>query len=227
MKKYFSVFTVLFSLPLFAFAESTVDLQWSICDVSPEIVLEKLEQTDAKQKINGITYYDTASPQYLQDGVTFRIKEKKEGEISSVKIRFAQEIEIPEADCEWDRYGSQIKYTCEVTAPLSDSSSLWSQEQKDFLVRYYHRPNFRALKAYGPYENRKWKLEHKGNKISFDSVDTPEAGPIMELSLKVPYSEKDEMIAKLQHWLEKRDVVLCARQESKTHRLFLAMGILR
>ena len=214
-------------LPLFAFGDSKIDLQFSICDSSPEAVLQKLDQAKAKTKESPITYYDSPLPQYLQDGVSLRTKTKKNANISSVKIRFDREVQIPEANCEWDLYGTQEKYTCEVTASVHHPKHPWSKEQKLFLSRYYQESDLSSLQAFGPYRDRKWKLEHKGEKISFDSVDTDEAGPIMEISQKVPYSQKEETYAKFQHWLRKHGVVLCDRQEPKTARLFRALWILR
>jgi hypothetical protein len=214
-------------LPMVASAGATIDLQFAICESSPEKVLKKLGREDAEEKVSSISYMDTQRPSYIQDGITFRVKDGKKHNESSLKIRFNAKTDVPEAYCEWDRYGLRESYTCEVTGESEDGEAAWSEEQKHFLGRYHGDSRFPALRTFGPYQDRKWKLKHNGYKIGFDSVEAPGIGHIMELSVKVDKSDSDEVYNEIGHWLLKNDVVLCPLQESKTHRLFQSAGILK
>lgn len=209
-----------------AFAGDKIDLQWSVCDASPEAVLAKLGQSGADETDGSVTYFDNAVPTFLADGVTFRTKGKEESQESSVKIRFDAARDVPEAACEWDRYGNEDRYTCEVTGTPA-GSQLWSTAQLDFLSARYRDSNLGGLKSFGPYVNRKWKFKQKGVKVAFDTVDTREAGHIMEVSVKVDYADRDQYYESVSRWLDGSGVALCSRQESKTARLFRAMGLLR
>ncbi|MGZ3695018.1 MAG: hypothetical protein ACXWQO_12760 [Bdellovibrionota bacterium] len=215
----------LFLVPvLFAHAEETVDLQWSVCDATPEKVLKKIDEADAKEKCERISYYDTEYPELALAGVSVRYKKEK-GE-SSVKVRFSQKTKVPDADCEWDRYGRKEQYSCEVTNEPDSSREPWSEEQEEFLGRYYRKADTSALVAYGPFTDRKWKFDHEENKVSFDSVDTG-YGHLMEFSVKVPRSEANATAREFTAWLKENEISLCEIQEGKTLRLFRAMGILR
>ncbi|MGZ3703541.1 MAG: hypothetical protein ACXVCG_15385 [Bdellovibrionota bacterium] len=230
-----------FSLPLSAHAGAKIDLQWSVCDASPEAVLAKIGQEDAtvepsfgrsdssaspnKEKDGRITYFDNSRPAFLQDGVTFRIKGEEGAEESSVKIRFTSERDVPEASCEWDRYGKEERYTCEVTGDVKNSV-IWTKAQEDFLGARYRDSDLSKLKPFGPYDNRKWKFKKGDNKVAFDTLDTREAGHLMEFSVKVAYADRDEVYKDFSHWLEKHEVILCEKQESKTARLFRALGLI-
>jgi hypothetical protein len=221
-----TIFLLLLALTSYAHAGNKIDLQWSICDASPEAVLAKLDSADAEESDSSVTYYDEAPPSFIQDGVTFRIKGEGAKRETSVKIRFEGEREIPEATCEWDRYGSQNRYTCEVAGDPGEAK-IWSAAQLDFLSARYRNASVDGLKAFGPYPNRKWKLKHKDFKVTFDTVDTREAGHLMEMSMKVDYAARDASYEMGSHWLAKNGVSLCGTQESKTARLFRALGLLR
>jgi hypothetical protein len=212
-----------------ALVSALVNLQWSICDSSPEDVLEKLGAAETQMSQEGqISYYDSNPPTYTQLGLSFRTKERKGETESSVKVRFPQRPAnmTTDADCSWERYGSQENYTCEVLDDFSDeqTSSPWSSEQMD-LVSPYHAVDWRTLVSFGPYSNPKWKVIVAGSKGTFDSA---EAGSLhlMELEIVVSKIDDDRIYAAVTSELLKAGVSLCPVQEGKTPRLFRAMGLL-
>lgn len=207
----------------------TVDLQWSVCDASVEDVLAKISIQVIKDdqnfgKSKRITYFDTGAGAYLRDGVSFRTKIGKSKGESSVKVRFDQAHEVSGADCSWDRYGNEQKWTCEVVNILQADSRLWSKDQLDFLSAEYRSVDTATLMTFGPYKNPKWKFKVDQWDVAFDSVQTREVGPLMEFSIKVPVGQGDTAYLQFSNWLHAKGVVLCDRQEPKTQRLLRALG---
>ncbi|MDR3606396.1 MAG: hypothetical protein P4M08_03335 [Oligoflexia bacterium] len=89
--------------PVLSVADEQINLQWSICDTSPSVVLEKLgaADTELSKKVE-ITYYDSNPPIYTQTGLSFRTKVKNDKTESVVKVRFPQvPADVPASDsCE-------------------------------------------------------------------------------------------------------------------------------
>lgn len=214
---------------LSANASPAVDNQWAVCDSNPSAVLKKFggnSELDV-HKIQIITYYDTETATYIRDGVTFRTKATNSKDESSVKIHFPSATEIKDADCQWDRYDSDMHFTCDMKNKLKEDEPLWSNRQSTFLADNYRSVNVNKLKSFGPFDNRKWNLQWNGLKVVFDTVDTKEAGHLMEFSIQTPYDLNDTTYADFTTWLKDKDITLCSRQEGKTARLFRAMGILK
>ena len=214
--------------PAMSFADQTVNLQWSICDSSPEAVLQKMGASDtSKSKTEVITYYDTQPPVFDSQGISFRTKGTNQDSV--VKVRFDQEpANTPAgADCLWERYGNQEKYVCEIDQDLpGNQSSPWSADQLNF-VDQYKRVDPATLIAFGPYDNPKWKVKlGSGLKGTFDTVETP-GQHLMELEIKLDKSEDDSTYDQVTSVLNSAGVILCPVQEGKTTRLFKAMGLYR
>lgn len=209
-----------------AHAEDQIDLQWSICEIRAESTARKLDVTVSDgPKSGAITYFDSLPVRYLDRGVTLRVKEKKNTSESSVKVRFPDNRPVSDADCEWDRYGSQETYTCEATGSDVSHKHPWTDEQEKFADRH-GRVEWNDLHAFGPYDTLSWKLQIAGRTAHFDTVIVNDnAAPISELSVKVPLSEGDTVYAAVASELRRRGVTLCDRQESKTIRLFRALGL--
>jgi hypothetical protein len=207
--------------------ENTVDLQWSVCDSGSKTVLAKIDPDDLKEKeTTNITYYDTATGRNLQLGLTVRLKASSSENEIAVKVRFNKKTTVPGANCSWDRYGESVNFTCELSVEAERGSAPWSGKLLNFVRSRYPTMDFSELQAFGPYENRKWRFHYKGFKVNFDKVDAGgSAGKLMEFSLKAPESRADELYGSFTAFLEKKGVVLCRRQESKTARLFQALGI--
>ncbi|KAB8230379.1 uncharacterized protein BDW43DRAFT_285848 [Aspergillus alliaceus] len=227
MKLFFFIYYALaFLATPFAAAKKKVNVQWAICDSSPQEVLRKLGMgTPDPYKQNPITYYDTEPPTYISNGIMFRKKTSKGQKISTVKVRFHEKpSEVPDwAECVWDRYGENATFTCEKRCPLpEDGSSIWCNEQIKLAERY-QCINWTELTAFGPYDNAKWKIRIEGHKAKFDDVA---AGPLhlMEVEAKVPPKKEQKAYEAITRHLTSRGVVLCDRQEGKTQRLFRALG---
>jgi hypothetical protein len=208
-----------------AMASDTVDLQWAVCDSSPHAVLKKIDEQDAKMKPGEITYFESIPVRFTAEGISFRIKTEKGTSTSSLKVRFTEHQDLPEAECEWDNYGGQETYACAVNSELSDGENFWSREQLEFLARNSRFSSASGLKSFGPYETKKWKFKHEGNKVNFDNVKTP-VGNLMEFSLKVPYEERKAAAEEFGAWLNENGITLCQEQEGKTLRLLRALGLL-
>ena len=206
--------------------ELKVNLQWAICDLNPEIVLQKLgEDGGDPYKKTPITYYDTNPPIHTQHGLMFRRKTRRDQELSSVKVRFGMETpHVPDkVHCIWDRYGDDMSYTCEKQSPVY-GTSLWTDEQIRFAERY-RKIVWEDLVAFGPYPNPKWRLNIKGYNAVFDDVAAM-SFHLMEMEVKVPKSKGDDTFQTVSEYLRNRGVTMCEHQEPKTVRLFRAMGVL-
>ncbi|KAJ5230027.1 hypothetical protein N7489_010735 [Penicillium chrysogenum] len=219
--------TILFSIFLkapFVYAEEKISLQWAICDPTPQDTLAKLGLHEAlPYKENPITYYDEYPPIHISSGLMFRTKTNKGQPLSTVKVRFPEVVPgVPDfVDCSWDYYGgNRPSFTCEKRCPLD--SKIWHEEQVQFAERY-GTVDWDKLRAYGPYQNAKWKVQVGGHKAKFDDVVAGELH-LMEIEAKVLREEADDALQAITNYLNERSVVLCEPQEGKTMRLFRAMG---
>lgn len=233
-----SVFTWLFASlvfsPLsFASAEDgiahPIDLQFAICDESGATTAQRLGFEDLVAKMTQVTYFDTNPPQYIQQGATFRTKygKLKAGLLSSVKLRSADVASAPSgADCEWDRYGTTDTYTCEIEGEGFSPKNPWTSEQRSFAAQRI-AVDWSQLVAFGPYSDEAWKATYRDYKLKLDSVNPPAPlRPLIELSVRVEFSERDTAFNEILTLLKKQGVPLCPIQEAKTLRLFRDMGIL-
>lgn len=220
-----------FLLSLFplAVASHKISVQWAVCEPSPQHTLAKLglDAATPPYKENPITYYDELPPIHISSGLMFRTKTNKGQPLSTVKARFLEEIsDVPDfVECTWNRYGdNRPTYTCEKRCPLNMvfPEEIWCGEQVNFAQRYQH-VDWTALRAYGPYQNAKWKVVIEGHKAKFDDVVAGNLH-LMEVEAKVHRKKADEVVKATTQYLRDRGVVLCEPQEGKTMRLFRAMG---
>lgn len=202
-------------------------LQWSICDADPQAVLAKLGTVArAPDKLDPITYYDTYPPLYTPEGLMFRTKIRGGREISVVKVQLA----TPKSHvcrhaklCRWDKYGNDTTFVCKRQAPLN-GAHLWSAKQRQLAEDFQSDITLEKLVGYGPYLNPKWKkLRIEGYEAVLDDVAV-QSMHLMELEVKIHRAEEDRVYQVITDHLRARGVVLCARQESKTMRLFRVMG---
>jgi hypothetical protein len=223
MKPQTFLFNVLLISPI-AYAEGKISLQWAICDSSPQDTLAKLRLGAAPPyKENPITYYDEHPPIHISSGVMFRTKTNKGQPVSTVKVRFPGAVpDVPEfVDCSWGQYGiNPPSFACEKRCPLD--SKVWQDEQVQFAEQY-ETVDWDALRAYGPYQNAKWKVRVEGYKAKLDNVVVGGLH-LMEVEVKVRWEESHDALQAITQYLSERGVVLCEPQEGKTMRLFRAMG---
>ncbi|KAE8155088.1 hypothetical protein BDV25DRAFT_146542 [Aspergillus avenaceus] len=228
LSMWFARFALVLFIASLTTAKEKINLQWAICDESPQMVLQKLaEEIMPPYRENPITYYDERPPKYLLHGLMFRTKTSHGQALSTVKVRFANETSDVPADvtCVWDRYGDEPTYTCEKRCPMNSvAPSVWCDEQIHFAERY-DAVEWDGLTPFGPYPNAKWKMRIQGHKVKFDDVA---AGSLhlMEIEAKVPRSKGEKAYREITQELKHRGIVLCDPQEGKTRRLFRAMGYL-
>lgn len=202
-------------------------LQWSICDEIPRTLLAKLGTVArAPDKLDPITYYDTYPPLYTPKGLMFRTKIRGGREISVVKVQLATQkshVRHYAKLCRWDRYGNDTTFVCMRKAPLN-GTHLWSAKQRQLAEEFQSDITWEKLVGYGPHLNPKWKeLQIEGYEAVLDDVAV-QSLHLMELEVKIHRAEEDRVYQTITDHLSARGVVLCARQESKTMRLFRAMG---
>lgn len=204
-----------------------VSLQWSICDASPHAVLKKLGVVPHNpDKLDPITYYDTFPPVYTPRGLMLRTKTRGGREISVVKVRFT----TPESRtrhtsnvCRWDRYGNETAFVCKQQDYVGPNH-IWSDKQRQLAEEHQRPILWEKLVGYGPYLNPKWKTLRVGDRDAvLDSVIVGSMH-LMELEVKVHSAEEETAYNAITEHLRERGIVLCTRQESKTMRLFRAMG---
>jgi hypothetical protein len=214
------------SVPGSTLTDTTVDLQWALCDKDAQTVLRKLGKAHKiPYKANPITYYDTWPPSYTAKGLGFRTKIKKHDPgypISLVKARFGEQTDNvpPAVDCVWDRYGNITYFTCALLHLLPDETeyNTWSDGQIYFAERY-QEVRWDDLEAFGPFMNPKWKLKIKGHHAVFDDVMASDLH-LMEIEVAAKGSESEAVYKKITSYLQAHDVVLCEAQLPKTLRLF-------
>ncbi|KAJ5301249.1 hypothetical protein PENANT_c023G07812 [Penicillium antarcticum] len=223
MKPQAFFFNVLLTSP-FTYAKEKISLQWAICEPSPQDTLAKLgRNASPPYKENPITYYDEYPPIHISSGLMFRTKTNKGQQFSTVKVRFPRAVTgIPDfVDCSWNQYGANSpSFTCEKRCPLD--STVWHEEQVQFAERY-QAVDWDALRAYGPYQNAKWKVRIEGYKTKFDDVVAGDLH-LMEVEVQVPREDAHGALQAITQYLKNRKVSLCEPQEGKTMRLFRAMG---
>jgi hypothetical protein len=228
MNKQFFAAVLLLSSSFSAFAaDDAVHLQWSICDTSPELVLQKLGQNPkSPDKEEQITYYETNPPVYTQQGLSFRTKAKKGKFKSEVKVRFeANPGNLQDGlECSWDRYGSKTTYSCALAETNVDSDTLWTDAEKSFVNRY-HVVDFTSLVAFGPFDNPKWNISVDGVDGVFDTVDA-NSQHLMEVEVETTQSQAGALYDKVNASLLAHGVKLCEVQEGKTARLLHSLGLL-
>jgi hypothetical protein len=218
------VLALLALAPFAAQAKDAISLEWSICD-DPAHELTALGEPGVPGKNQVINYYDTARPVYAQQGIFFRAKAAGGETDSEVKVRLAQVTPVPQGvDCTWERYGAQVTYTCGLESPVQAQASMWAQDQIGFVDQFV-RVDWPVLVAFGPYQNPKWAVNVNGQSGVLDTVDV-QSLHLMELEIKVPSNDGQTVYAAVTALLQERGVLLCAIQESKTLRLFRALGLL-
>lgn len=210
----------------YASSEDEVDIQWSICDGTPQQILKQLShESGVPDKINQMTYFDSLPVTFAQKGISLRTKGQPGAIESSIKIRFIGPMSPGiEGECSWDRYGVDLNYTCVVSSRIQfGQKEIWSYEQQRFVEKFQH-VDWDLLKSYGPFQNPKWKVTVSGYKAIFDSVET---GPLhlMELSVKVKKSNEKSAFDAISTFLAGKGVGLCKIQEGKTLRHFRSLGI--
>ncbi|MEN9724010.1 MAG: hypothetical protein RJB38_1996 [Pseudomonadota bacterium] len=204
-------------------AEVRIDLQWAICQANVESLVSHLGgEGPAKQ--SQVTYFETESIDYLRRGISFNLKSKKDSIETSVKVRFSSARDF-DGDCEWDRYGQKERYSCDFSEKDRSADSPWSKKQIAFAEKV-EKIDWKRLKAFGPYPSKAWKGELAGYRVSLDRVDAGSGvSPLIELSAKVDYSERERAYSEISAELVAQKVKLCEHQESKAFRLFRALGL--
>lgn len=204
------------------------EIQWAVCETDATLVTKKIGGSwkHAKERI---TYFETETPSYLKNGLSFRVKEDKGDATSVVKIRMPATTPPPkDAECERDRHGSDEVLTCELKSKRDHhDDDLWTPKQKSFVEAAAGPVRWEDLVAFGPYPVQRWKDNGKavGEKLTLESLEPDDTDPILELSLRVDAGASATTAARVTKWLRARGVHLCAKQIGKSERLFKAIGL--
>lgn len=209
------LFLALASLALAQMTTKT-ELQWAICEPGARSFLQKFdEELSAEGKFKQ-SYLDTADLAFTKQKVALHRKDSDETS-TKVKITFEKKsdadldwIEENGGKCEFDQYGSKKLFRCQLG---NSGEELWSREQLEFLARHGKSTNLSNLKTWGPYAAQTWAS--KKSKFTFDEVVVPESPPVLELSLRAPPEDYDEIT----QGLKKNGILLCPKQTGKFERV--------
>jgi hypothetical protein len=215
--------------------ERKTELHWSICEGSSAGILDKLDLKVKEEETRQTSYFDDASLSNFKAGTILRLRQSPEdGRISTVKIDFDSYPRVEDDwydvkgfKCEEDSYGLRQSYSCSLDNDSDEMqgarkpANLFSADQRELIDEYATQPiDWDRLEKHGPVKNRVWKLKDLGDlPVVLESMRLPDGTEFFELSSRVPRSRAASAYRRLSREWEKRDLKLCAAQESKTKKV--------
>jgi hypothetical protein len=224
------VFGLVIGLPTFGYGYES-ELQWAICNANPEDVLQRLGyKSDLRSENGTLRFFDAVDLSFQNKGIIFRIFESDWQSKSTIKVKFASPTLVNwkalkgiEYKCEWDRYLSDRKFTCNLNNKATGSGA-FAQSQTDGLVQLtgekISQVMLERLPEWGPLVLRKWRLiKGKSRPITFEAVTLPDGSFIMELSTRTDEKFELKVMQELTAELQNRDLILCDRQAGRTREI--------
>lgn len=215
------LFFLLTSNSALAFSDTTevTELQWAICEESPGAVLQKLQVPEPAATEEKISYFESNRFEYQQYGISMRIKNKKKGMKSVVKVRnLISTLSVTPDNCERDRHGQEVAVTCSLDNKVS-GKKIWSNDQKEF-AEAVTRVNWDDLIQYGPYKVDEHVFSWNGQEFSLETLKLSHGKSIMELSIRIKNEQSNNAYEEISNQLHAQGVTLCSSQEGKSKRLF-------
>lgn len=209
-------FSILF-FTVFSWSNEFTEIQWSICENNPRLVIQKLNFPSQKATESTITYFDLPKPYYYKEGLSFRIKKKNSNLQSVVKVRNPAEFNEG-SECEWDKYGSDEHFTCKITEQNIEENHPWTPVQKSFASER-GAVDWRDLTEYGPYPVLSWQGSFSGIKLELESLRVDSKQNILELSARVSSKKSDKVYEQISQLLSEHGVQICQPIRGKFERL--------
>ncbi len=202
--------------------QTQVDLQFAICQKSPETLARRLGFEKDPKEVT-ITYFDVENGLLAKSGIFLKLKEKKGTFTTEVKVENGPSLPRPEGlDCEIDRYGKERTEKCSLDE--KGDKPTWTRSQKS-LVESKTDLSWKELRAIGSFLEYRWKGAWELDsdlEVNMDTLLVPGRAPITELSIKTTLPFEQETYEKVLKWLRRNDAVLCSVQEGK---IFRVLGI--
>jgi hypothetical protein len=208
-----------------------VELQWSICEANELAALNKLGYDEAEvPDIRGLSFRDSNSLQYFKKGVIFRILEDSKKNKMTIKLKFGDPSEVnwsavKKVDhvCEWDRYLSSRKFTCNLFHKSIESKKFTKGQVaalNDIMGLDASFQSINSLPLWGPIEVKRWELEGE-NPYSFtlESIPIDDGNFQMELSTRVDEEDEDAEMGRITAFLLRKGLKLCEAQGGRTGEL--------
>jgi len=210
-------------------ASTQSELHWSVCESSPQIVLDKLNLKIKKTERRNVSYSDywnveSQDFELHSQGLVLRVRSYDDKDPkSAVKVAFKEFPDLSDEwtsletfKCEEDLSLARKNYFCSLTEESADFTSL----QKQFLESLGFSVNWESLQAHGPALNEVWELKReKKEKLVLERLFLKDGTELLELSTRTDVATAAEDFERETLWLRGKDIQLCDTQESKTRQV--------
>ncbi len=210
-------------------AQTQTELHWSVCERSPQDVLNKLGLKIKKTERRNVSYSDHWNTE-LQDfnlhsqGVVLRVRSYEDKSYkSAVKVEFSEFPDLSDEwtsleafKCEEDLSLARKNYFCS----LSEESSEFTSLQKKFLESLGFQIDWHLLKVHGPALNEVWDLKReKKEKLVLERLHLKDGTELLEVSTRTDIDTATEVFEKETQWLLEKGIEFCETHESKTRQV--------
>jgi len=229
-----SLFSLICLLPAAAWAISG-EYHWTICETSPGAVKRQLGATVAKSSRRTLYYLDTANRDLFRSGVILRLRAQGKDPVEVTVKLSTDPGKIPgefkkddDFKCEVDYHGTRSTVFCSLGSEKLDPSDLEdylkgklgaeelaTKKQHRYLSALGVSVPWRQLKAYGPVDNLKWKLEASLADFDMELMTATSGSNLFELSLKEDPASPTKF-QKLGGALKTKGIRLCPKQTGTT-----------
>lgn len=230
---HFVVFLIIAVLPLVSFSKSisNVELQWSVCEPSEQKLFQKMGVQPGPFERRLLYYAETIHKDLLSQNGVLRFRGVSGKMKLSAKVKFQNENQIPweflegtDFKCELNSYMDEEDLSCSLNEPVSGASVSIGSRQKDFIRTQTGFDSFQELQVWGPAETLTWNWQdpRASAQMVVESTRAPRYFGI-ELSTRVPLSQKVETARRIQTLLHDRQIQLCPVQKGKADSLIQSL----